>query len=92
VTIHGPAAPAGSAPAGQSLSNALAGALAGSGSEAPTPPPARISSLAELRQAVAGIAGYDGLYASLPGHGSRRVYRSRALLITGQTELPFVVG
>ena len=51
-----------------------------------------ISSLAELRQAVAAIANYDGLYAGFPGHAKRAVYRDPSLLITGQATLPFMVG
>ncbi len=92
VTIQGPTAPAGPSPGSQSLAGALANALSSSSSEASTPSPATISSLAELRQAIAGIAGYDGLYANLPGHGKRRVYRNRSLVITGRTLLPFRVA
>jgi hypothetical protein len=87
VTIHGPAAPTTSSSA--SLSSALASAL-GSGSPTPSGPP--IDSLAELRQAIAGIASYDGLTANIQGHGKRRVYRNPSLLITGRTELAFVVN
>jgi hypothetical protein len=91
VTLRGPAAPAGPSPASQSLAGALAGALSSSSSPESTGA-ATISSLAELRVAIAGIASYDGLYASVPGRGKRPVYRNPALLITGRTLLPFVVG
>jgi hypothetical protein len=91
VTLRGPAAPAGPSTGSQSLAGALAGALSGS-SSAESTGPATISSLAELRAVIAGIAGYDGLYASMPGRGKRPVYRNPALLITGQALLPFVVG
>jgi hypothetical protein len=47
--------------------------------------------MGELRAAVASIPSYDGLYASVPGHRKRRVYRNRALLITGRTTLEFFV-
>jgi hypothetical protein len=40
---------------------------------------------------VAGIAGYDGLTLSSPGHASRRVYRDPALVIAGQTMVAFAV-
>jgi hypothetical protein len=84
VTIRGPEPPAGASPASQSLAGALASALSSGSSESSTVP-ATISSLAELRVAIAGIARYDGLYASMPGRGKRPVYRNRALLITGRT-------
>jgi hypothetical protein len=90
VTIRGPAAPAGPSPGSQSLAGALASALSSSSSESAQGP--AISSLAELRAAIAGIGSYDGLYANVPGSGKRPVYRNPALLITGRTLLPFVVG
>jgi hypothetical protein len=90
VTLRGPAAPAGPSPESQSLAGTLTSALSSSSAESTGS--ATISSLAELRAAVAGIAGYDGLYAGIPGRGKRPVYRNPALLITGQTLLPFVVG
>jgi hypothetical protein len=91
IAIRGPAPPAGASPGSQSLSNALTAALSTSSSGAATGP-VMISSLAELRQAIAGIADYDGLYATIPGQGSRPVYRNPGLLITGRTLLPFLVG
>jgi hypothetical protein len=48
--------------------------------------------MADLRQTIAGLANYDGLYASFAGHGKRPVYRNRSLLITGRTMLSFVVA
>jgi hypothetical protein len=70
----------------------LASALGSS--SGPTGPSASapISSLPALRQAIAGIASYDGVYASIPGFGKRRAYRNRSLLITGRTTLGFLVG
>lgn len=58
------------------------------------PPPSlgEISSLSELRHAVAALANYDGLYASFDGHGKRPVYRSRSILITGQARLRLVAA
>jgi len=88
VNIHGPAAPS-AASSSSSLVSALTSAL-GSSSSASSGPP--ISSLPELRQAIAGIGSYDGLYASIPGHGKRRVYRDPSLLITGQTVLGLSVS
>jgi hypothetical protein len=45
----------------------------------------------DLRQMIASIPTYDGLYASVPGHGKHRVYRNRALLVTGRASLLFLV-
>jgi hypothetical protein len=89
-TIHGPAATSAAGASSAALTGALASAL-GSSSSSPTPA-SPISSLAELRQAIAGIANYDGLYAKFPGSSRRRVYRDPSLLITGRTELAFVVS
>jgi hypothetical protein len=92
VTIHGPAAPAQPSPGSQSLADALASALSSSPSEGSPPGGLTISSIPELRVLIAAIPSYDGLYANLPGHIKRRVYRNRALLITGRTTLSFVVA
>jgi hypothetical protein len=92
-TIRGPAAPSGPTPPGQGLGNSLASAFGGGSASGPPPPGGEpISSMAELQQAIAGLANYDGLYASLPGHGKRPVYRNRSLLITGRATVPFVVA
>ena len=92
VGIHGPPAPSAAAPGAPSLPGALTAALGGPGTGPPPPGMTPISSLPTLRRAIAGIANYDGLYANLPGHVMRRVYRNRSLLITGRTLLPFVVA
>lgn len=93
ITLHGPAAPAPPSSASASLTGSLAAALGGSGASGSSgSAPAPIESLGELRQAVAGIASYDGLYASVPGHGKRPVYRNRSLLITGRATLAFSVA
>ncbi|MBV8219485.1 MAG: hypothetical protein JO325_13545 [Solirubrobacterales bacterium] len=90
VTIHGPAAPppASTNNLSSSITVSLSGGSApmGSGSG----PPA-ISSLPELRAAIASIATYDGLYANVPGTGNRPVLRDPSLLITGRTTLPLFV-
>ncbi len=90
VTIHGPASPA---PASaNSLSSQLVISLSGSGapsgSASGTGP---ISSLDELRDAIASIPTYDGLYANVAGQARRRVFRDRSLLITGRTTLVLLV-
>ena len=92
VTIHGPAAPAQPSPGSQSLADALASALSSSPSDGSTPSGLTISSIPELRAIIAAIPPYDGLYANLPRHIKRPVYRNRALLITGRTALSFVVA
>jgi hypothetical protein len=92
VSIRGPMAAASAAPGSPGLSGALATALGGPGGGPPMPGTGPVSSLAALRAAIAGIGSYDGLYANLPGHVARRVYRDRGLLITGRTLLPFVVA
>jgi hypothetical protein len=91
-TVSGPQTTAAQLPAGPGagLTGSLTSALAGSAaSSAPSEPP--LESLGQLRQAVAQIASYDGLYLSLPGHGTRRIYRDPALLITGRTTAAFNV-
>jgi hypothetical protein len=88
VTIHGPAPAAPPSPQAD-----LIGALASAFGAAPPPSSTSpISSLPELRDAIAGIGTYDGLYAKIGGHGRRPVYRNRSLLITGQTALAFLVS
>jgi hypothetical protein len=90
VTIHGPAAPAPATANGLSsqLVVALSAGSAPSGSGSGTGP---ISSLDELRAAIASIPTYDGLYASVPGQAKRRVFRDPSLLITGRTTLVLLV-
>ena len=73
------------------MTSALAGALSISFAGGPPPSSSPISSLDELRQAVAAIPPYDGLYAGFRGHAKRRAYRNPSLLITGRATLPFVV-
>jgi hypothetical protein len=90
LTLKGPELPPGTGSSTQGLAGALTSLL--SFSSGPPPNLNEISSLAELRRAVAGLANYDGLYASFDGHGKRPVYRNRALLITGRTTLRFVVA
>jgi hypothetical protein len=92
LTIKGPALPPGTGSSTQGLAGALSSLLSLSGGSGPPPTPSPISSLFELRQAIAGVANYDGLYASFAGHGKRPVYRNRSLLITGRTTVPFVVA
>jgi hypothetical protein len=86
VTIHGPAAPA---PAtANSLSSQLIVSLSASGAPSgPATGTGPITSLDELRGAIASIPTYDGLYANVAGHGKRRVFRDPSLLITGRTTL-----
>jgi hypothetical protein len=89
-TIRGPqtTVPQPPAAASGSLSASLTASLSGTApSTGQGPPP--IESLTELRQAVAQIPTYDGLYLSLPGRGRRRLYRDSALLITGRTQVVF---
>ncbi|HUA05612.1 MAG TPA: hypothetical protein VMB27_17020 [Solirubrobacteraceae bacterium] len=85
VTIHGPATPPPPA-SSNSLTSSLvislsAGGAPSGGGSAP------ISSLPELRAAIASIPTYDGLYANVPGQRKRRVFRDPSLLITGRTTL-----
>lgn len=93
VTIHGPATPAAASTGG--LSSSLVVALSGSGSGSEPSPPggssSAISSLAELRQAIAAIPSYDGLIANLPHGVKRHVFRDPSLLITGQTSVALLV-
>lgn len=89
VAIHGPAAPSAAGASSAALTGALTSAL---GSSSSSPPAPAISSLPELRQAIAGIASYDGLYTNIPGARKQRVYRDPSLLITGRTELAFLVS
>ena len=90
VTIHGPAAPT---PAtANSLSSELVVSLsAGGAPSGPGSGTTPISSLDELRDAIASIPTYDGLYANVPGHGKRRVFRDLSLLITGRATLLLLV-
>jgi hypothetical protein len=81
-TLSGPPSPGG-------LSGSLVDVFS-PGVSAGGPPPAP-PSLSALRRDVAGIAGYDGLTLSSPGHASRRVYRDPALVIAGQTMVAFAV-
>ena len=92
INIQGPSGPAQPSPGSQSLADALASVISSSSSEGSTPSSFAISSLAELRTFIAAIPAYDGLYANLPGHIKRPLYRNRALLITGRTVLSFVVA
>lgn len=92
LTITGPELAPGTGSSTQGLTGALSSLLSfssSSSSESNTNP---ISSLFDLRQTIAGLANYDGLYASFRGHGKRPVYRNRALLITGETRLALVVA
>jgi hypothetical protein len=91
VNIKGPDAPVGTGMS-QGLAGALTSLLSFSDSSGPPPSTSAISSLSDLRQAIAGLANYDGLYASVRGHAKRPVYRSRSLLITGGATLRFVVA
>jgi hypothetical protein len=84
------AAPTGAGMPTQGLAGALTSLLSFSSSSGSAPSDTAISSLPELRQAIAGLANYDGLYASFPGHAKRPVYRDRSLLITGRATLRFV--
>jgi hypothetical protein len=91
-TVGGPETTAPQPPGAASggLSASLTAALSGTTPPvAPNEPP--IESLDELQLAVAQIPTYDGLYLSLAGHGTRRMYRDPALLITGRTQVAFDV-
>jgi hypothetical protein len=92
LTIKGPTLPPGTGSPSQGLAGALSSLLSFSSGSGPAPSPTEISSMADLRQTIAGLANYDGLYASFAGHGKRPVYRNRSLLITGRTMLSFVVA
>ena len=90
--IKGPPLPVGAGAATAGLTSALAGTLSITATAGPPPSSAPISSLVDLRQAVAAIATYDGLSAAFRGHATRRAYRSPSLLITGRATLLFAVG
>ncbi|HET6868942.1 MAG TPA: hypothetical protein VFH80_23725 [Solirubrobacteraceae bacterium] len=92
LTIRGPELPPSTGSSTQGLAGALSSLLAFSSSSGPPPSLNEISSLSELRDEVAALATYDGLYASFSGRAMRPVYRNRSLLITGRATLPFVVG
>jgi hypothetical protein len=88
-SIHGPASSSSSS-SSDGLTQQLTISLSGSSPEQSGT--SDITSLAALRASVAGIASYDGLFASFPGQAKRRVYRDPALLITGRATLAFQVG
>jgi hypothetical protein len=92
VSIKGPSLPPATGSSAQGLAGALTSLLSFSETSGPPPSINAISSLSELRRTVAGLANYDGLYASFGGRGKRRVYRNRSLLITGQAKLRFLVA
>jgi hypothetical protein len=92
VSIKGPSLPPGTGSSTQGLAGALSSLFSFSGGSGAPPNTSPISSLFELRQTIAGLANYDGLYASFGRHGKRPVYRNRALEITGHTTLRFVVS
>jgi hypothetical protein len=89
VTIQGPAPPAPAMPASPALSLTPSGGSSGGPGSGSNGSP--ITSLPELRTAIASIPTYDGLYATVPGHGKRQAFRDPSLLITGGTTLAFVV-
>jgi hypothetical protein len=91
VKIKGPPPPIGTGTSDGGLSGALTSMFSFSVTSGPGPSISPISSLPALRQAIAGLANYDGLYATFHGR-AKRVYRNRSLLITGRTKLRFVVG
>jgi hypothetical protein len=76
----------------QGLAGALSSLFSSSSSSGPSPAIGPISSLAALRQAIAGLAVYDGLDASFGGHGKRPVYRDPSLVITGRATVRFAVA
>jgi hypothetical protein len=91
LTIRGPSAPGPASTGG--LSSSLGVALSGSGTgRPPGGSSSEISSLAELRQAIAAIPSYDGLVANLPGGLRRDVFRDPSLLITGRTSVALIVA
>jgi hypothetical protein len=92
LTIRGPELPPGTGTSSQGLGGALSSLLSFSSTSGPPPSTNPIDSLSQLRQAIAGLATYDGLYAGFPGHGKRRAYRNASLVITGRATLRFVVG
>jgi hypothetical protein len=91
LALRGPELPPGTGSSTQGLAGALTSLISFSDTSGPPPTFTEISSLAELRHAIAGLANYDGLYASFNGRGKRPVYRNRSLLITGRASLRFVV-
>ena len=90
MAIHGPDAPAPATANG--LSSQLVISLSPSGGSSGAAGSAPVSSIADLRAAIAAIPPYDGLYANQLGHAKRPVFRDPSLLITGRTTLPFVVA
>jgi hypothetical protein len=92
VSIKGPSLPPGTGSSTQGLAGALSSLISFSSGSGGPPSTSPISSLFDLRQAIAGLANYDGLYASFGRHAKRPVYRNRALEITGQATLRFVVA
>jgi hypothetical protein len=92
VSIKGPSLPPGTGSSTQGLAGALSSLISFSSGSGGPPSTSPISSLFDLRQAIAGLANYDGLYASFGRHVKRPVYRNRALEITGQATLRFVVA
>jgi hypothetical protein len=92
MSIKGPPPAAGTGMSGQGLAGALTGLLSISASSGTGAGDDAISSLSDLRRAIAGLANYDGLDASFRGHPKRPVYRNLSLLITGRAALSFVVG
>jgi hypothetical protein len=91
LTIKGPELPPGTGTSSQGLGGALSSLLSFSSTSGPPPSINPIDSLSQLRQAIAGLANYDGLLAGFPGRGKRPVYRNRSLVITGRATLRFVV-
>ncbi len=90
VTINGPMPPPPASSSG--LSSSLAVTLSGGGAGSGSGGSPGISSVAELRQAIALIPAYDGLIANLPHHVKRHVFRDPSLLVTGRATLAFDVA
>jgi hypothetical protein len=92
VTIRGPSTPetASTSDLSSSLEVALSGS--GSGESQPGESSPAMSSLTDLRHAIAAIPSYDGLIASFPGGHRHRVFRDPSLLITGRTTVALMVG
>ncbi len=91
-SIKGPPSLVGIGESSQGLSGALTSLLSISSGSGSPPSIAPISSLSALRQAISGLANYDGLTAGFSGQAKRPVYRNLSLLITGRARLSFVVG
>jgi hypothetical protein len=91
-TVRGPDTTVPQSPAAASggLSAALTASLSGTAPPAVSNEPP-IESIGELRQSVAQIPTYDGLYLSISGYSRRRMYRDPALLITGRIQVLFDV-